>query len=657
MNTSERASRHRRERTGARGDCDLLASAQDERAKDEAARPGRLAEARGVAASTGKALALLWAVGPGRAVAWGAATALDALLPAAVALVAKQIVDAVVARSLDDTVTWVGVECVLVLTRAVLYHLDSYLRTLLGGRLSIHVNALILSKALDVAPRHFEDSDFNDRLSRAAKEAGTRPIHLVTHAFVLVREALRLASYVVVLWDFSPWVVLAILGGTAPQFATQAWAASESFRVQMARTFDERRADYLKEVLLREAFVKEIKLFALGRYLLDRYREAQERFYEQDRRVVRRTLGVLFGCRLLATLTFYGCYVVVAVQAVRGRITLGDMTMLMLVVRGGQESFEAALNAAAKVYEGNLYMTNLFLFLGQPADEPWEELERAPEHLPAGEGPGEGAGAPPEVVFEEVGFAYPGTARAALEGVTLRIAPGETLALVGRNGAGKTTLIKLLVRLYEPTAGRILLDGADVAALAPAAVRRRIGVIFQDFVQFNLTVAENVGLGWMPSIGDEAAVHRAAQQGGAAEFVERLPDRYATPLGRYFGGAQLSVGQWQRLALSRAFMRRSDLLILDEPTAALDAESEAELFERFQELKEGRTAILITHRFSTVRFADRIVVLDEGRVVEEGTHAELLAAGGLYARMFLAQAEGYQLEAGGRTRSDGGGAP
>lgn len=615
----------------------------------EARRRGRLAEFRGVAASTGKALALLWAVGRGRTVAWAAVTVLDALLPAAIALVSKQIVDAVVARSIDDALAWVGVECALVATRAVLYHLDGYLRALLGGRLSIHVNALILGKALDMAPRHFEDTGFNDRLSRAAKEAGTRPIHIVTHAFVLVREALRLASYVVVLWEFSPWVVVAILAGTAPQFATQAWAASETFRVQMARTFDERRADYLKEVLLREAFVKEIKLFAFGRYLLDRYREAQERFYGQDRRVVRRTLGALFGFRLLATLTFYGCYAAVALQAAQGRITLGDMTMLMLVVRGGQESFEASLNAAAKVYEGNLYMTNLFAFLDQPSDEPWQELSPAG----AGESRREAGGprppasrAAPEVVFESVGFAYPGVERRALEGVSLRIAPGETVALVGRNGAGKTTLIKLLVRLYAPTAGRILIDGADLATLGPAEVRRRIGVIFQDFVQFNLSVAENVGLGWMPSIGDAAAIERAARQGGAAGFVERLPARYATMLGRYYGGEQLSVGQWQRLALARAFMRRSDLLILDEPTAALDAESEAELFERFQELKEGRTAILITHRFSTVRFADRIVVLDEGRVVEEGSHAELLARGGLYARMFTTQAEGY-LEAGG----------
>ena len=606
-------------------------------AGDRAPRRGRLREVGAVAASTGQALRLLWTVGPVRTVIYALVTIIDALLPAGIAWVAKQIVDAVVAAQMETTLTWVGVECALVVVRSAIYHVDDYMRTMLGARLAIHVNTLIIEKALDLAAQHFEDSRFSDRLARAAKEAGTRPIHLVTHAFTCVREVVRLSSFVVLLWGFSPLAVLAILVGTAPQFVTQTWAASETFRVQNARTFDERRSDYLKELLLRESFVKEIKLFALGRYLLGRYRDYQEQFFDQDRKVIRRTLGVLLAFRLVATATFYGCYVAVVMQAVRGQITLGDMTMLMLVVRGSQESFEATLNSAAKVYEGNLYMDNLFVYLGLPVDEPWHEL-------PAPGADDEGERASPEVRFEEVSFTYPGTETPALEGVTVRIEAGETLALVGRNGAGKTTLIKLLGRLYEPTGGRILLDGVDVTTMPPGDVRRRIGVIFQDFVQYHLTVAENVGVGWLPSIGDGGAIEDAAHQGGAASFIERLPSGYDTVLGRYYGGAQLSIGQWQRLALSRAFMRRSDLLILDEPTAALDAESEAELFERFQELKEGRTAILITHRFSTVRFADRIVVLDGGRVVEEGTHGELLALDGLYAKMFKAQAEGYQLD-------------
>jgi ATP-binding cassette subfamily B protein len=257
------------------------------------------------------------------------------------------------------------------------------------------------------------------------------------------------------------------------------------------------------------------------------------------------------------------------------------------------------------------------------------------------------------VVFEGLGYSYPGSDRPALSDVSFVIEPGQTLALVGPNGAGKTTLIKLLARIYEPVEGRITLDGVDVAELVPSEVRRRMGVIFQDFAQLHLTAGENVGMGWLPQLDDEPAIREAARRGGAAAFIERLPEKYRTTLGRYFGGTQLSVGQWQRLALSRAFMRRSDLLVLDEPTAALDAESEAALFERFGKLKEGKTAVLITHRFSTVRFADRIVVLDDGRVTEEGTHAELLELGGLYARMFEAQAQGYRLgEAKGTTPAE-----
>jgi len=594
---------------------------------------GRLPELRRALVHTGRAFGLLWAAGRGRTAAWAAVSVLDALLPAAVAVVAKLIVDAVVEGSMGDALVWVGVEFGLVALRSVLYHLDAFFSAQLGARLGIQVNTLILEKALSLSLRHFEDSAFTDKLARAAKEAGSRPLHIVQHGFGFIKESVRLASYVVILWTFSGWAVLAVLGGTAPQFAVQAWAATRVFAVQMARTYDERRADYLKEVLTREAFAKEVKLFSLGRFLLRRYLGYQEEFYAQDQRIIRRTLAWEFAARLLATAAFYGCYVFVVMQAVREQITLGDMTMLMLAVRGAQESFEAMLNAAAKVYEGNLYMANLFSYLAIPEDEPWRDLD------PLGT---EGR-RPPEVTFDGVGFGYPGTAGSALQDVSFSIQPGETLALVGPNGAGKTTLVKLLVRLYEPDSGAILVDGLPAAGFAPADLRRRIGVIFQDFVQFHLTAAENIGIGWIPAVEDREQIHEAAVAGDADSFIRELEHGYDTMLGRYYGGAQLSVGQWQRVALARAFMRHADVLILDEPTAALDAQAEAALFERFQQLKEGRTAVLITHRFSTVRFADRIVVLDAGRVVEQGTHAELLAAGGLYARMFKTQAKGYTL--------------
>ena len=599
---------------------------------DLPARRSRRDQFRAASRTTRQALGLLWAVSRARTVFWVLATVVDALLPAAIAWVAKMIIDSVIAGSMEETLTWVGVECGLVVARSLLYHADDYLRSQLGMRLGIHVNDLILRKALDMGLRHFEDSRWSDQLARAAKEAGTRPLHVVQHALTALKDTLRLASYAVLLWSFSGWAVLAILLGTLPQFASQAWAASHAFAVRMRRTLAERRSDYLREVLLREAFVKEVKLFGLGGFLRGRWRALQERFYGEDVDVMRRTMSRNFAARMVATVTFYGCYVAVAVAAVRGEITVGDLTMLMLVVRGSQESFESTLNGVAKVYEGNLYMENLFGYLGLPSDEPAEELE----DVVAG-------GEPPELVVAHLDFTYPGTSAPALRDVSLRIEPGQTLALVGPNGAGKTTLIKLIARLYEVPSGAIRLGGDDLAAMSPGEVRRRIGVIFQDFVQFHLTAAENVGVGWLPAIEERGEIEAAARSGGADGFLEALPEGFDTMLGRYYGGAQLSIGQWQRVALSRAFMRHSDLLILDEPTAALDAEAEAALFERFVELKEGRTAILITHRFSTVRFADRIVVMDEGRVVEQGTHGELMEVGGLYRRMFTAQAEGYDI--------------
>jgi ATP-binding cassette subfamily B protein len=374
-----------------------------------------------------------------------------------------------------------------------------------------------------------------------------------------------------------------------------------------------------------------VKLYNLGARLLERYRAIHRRLFAQERALAIRRDSWGFALGLITTAALYGGYCWVAISAVRGTITIGQMTMYLLLFRQGQTAVSNALGAVSGLYEDNLYLSTLYEYLDTPARPPGGAATAGPD---ASDG----------LRLEHVSFVYPGTSQPALADVSMHLRPGRTLALVGSNGSGKTTLIKLITRLYVPTSGRILLDGRDLAEWDVDALRRRFGVIFQDFVRYQMTVGENVGAGDERDFEDEARWHAAAELGQAADMIEALPERYHTQLGKWFqGGRELSGGQWQKVAVSRSFMRRdADIRVLDEPTAAMDAEAEAEVFGHVRDMAEGRMTILISHRFSTVRMADEIVVLDAGRVAERGDHAGLMQQGGVYARLFELQARGYR---------------
>jgi ATP-binding cassette subfamily B protein len=630
-------------------------------------------QVRLLGANVRRAIALAWGVERKLVLGHVLAAAFGAILPVAIAYVGKLIVDSVVAsiahpdHPLGPPMTWIAVELGLILGAHISGQFSGLTAQLLRARLALHVDRMIFEKAQTLSMAHFEDPAFMDALERARKESSWRPLEMITHGLRLMKDIATLIGFAVLLAQFSPWAVLALALAGLPFFAETRYAA-EQYAMKSARTARERKGYYLSQLLTSDYYAKELKLFALGPWLLGQHRALHDEFYGEDRSfATRRALAVtLLGA--LSVGVFYAIYAAIVAQTVVSAITLGSMTLYLTVFRQGQSSFQSAMSSIARAYEDNLYMNNLFTFLAIESDDAprlgpsdMDETNEAQETHEAQEKHGaqekheaqqrhgaqekhgaQGRDEAPSVRFEGVTFRYPGSARPCLDGVSFEVGAGETIALVGPNGAGKTTLIKLLTGLYPLEEGNIWLGDREVRDIDRGELRARTGVVFQDFVHYHFTAADNVGIGWLPSLTDRPAIERAAKDAGAAEVIESLPQKYESMLGRWFGGEQLSIGQWQRLALARAFMRKSRVLVLDEPTASIDAEGEHEIFERFRELKRGATAILITHRFSTVRMADRIVVLEGGRVVDVGTHDELANKEGLYKRMFDLQAEAYR---------------
>jgi ATP-binding cassette subfamily B protein len=593
------------------------------------------------AANIPAAFRLVWDAHHAATIVMALLTVSAALIPAAQAWVGKLIIDSVVASingqvpaqaGLMAVLPYLLIEFAFILAQSGIAQARSLTEHILHARLNYTLNTRLIRKALSLDLTHFENAEFYDKLQNARREADWRALQIMNNGFYIVQNIITLISFAAILLTFNIWLTLILFGATIPAFIAQSKYAELNFRLLSWRAPEARRLSYLEYLLTVDSSVKEVKLFGLGEPLLGRYADLFWKFMREDQTLAQKRSLASFGWGLLASLSYYLAYAWIIFETIGGAITLGAMTMYLSIFRSSQNVFQTLFFGLSDLYENALFMSNLFAFLELKAQMP---VAARPIDLPRPIAHG--------VEFKHVSFKYPDRDEYALRDVSLTIKPGEKIALVGANGAGKTTFVKLLTRLYDPTEGQVLIDGIDLREVDPQDLQKRIGVIFQDFVRYHLPARENVGFGQIDRLDDEPRIVDAAVRAGADATIRALPQGYDTMLGKWFErGHDLSGGEWQKVALARAFMREAEVLVLDEPTASLDALNEYAIFQRFRELTDNKIALLISHRFSTVRMADRIVVLDAGRVIETGTHAELLALGGEYAQLFTLQAEGYR---------------
>jgi len=591
--------------------------------------------------NTPEAFRLVWSASRIAALVAGSLTLAAAVLPAAQAWAGKLIIDAIVdatsqslepAAGLRYVAPYLALELALVVISSLTSQVRSLFDRILQSQLTNHVNGLIIRKAISLDLQFFENPIFYDTLQNARRQADVSALNIVNSTLQMVQQVITLVSLIILLVRFSSWLAAIVFVSAIPAFLSQSQHAERAFRAVSRRAPEARLLNYLEALLTDNYTVKEIKLFGLGEPLLERYQTLFTRFYLEDRAIAERRTIAGLGWGMLSNLAYYGSYAWIVLRTITARITLGDMTMFLTIFRQSQNSVRSLLDSLNRLYESNLFLDNLMAYLKlQPLLVSPANGLTAPAPIRQG------------IEFRNVSFRYPGSDVYVLRNINLHIQPAERIALVGLNGAGKTTLIKLLTRLYDPTDGQVLLDGVDLRDYDLTSLHQRFGVIFQDFVRYQFTVRENIGFGQVDALDDLARIQDAADRGGAIPVIEDMPQGYDTMLGRRWEkGLELSGGQWQKIALARAFMRKAEVLVLDEPTSALDAEAEYEVFRRFGELIEGRIAVLISHRFSTVRMADRIAVLSAGKIIELGSHAELIELDGAYARLFNLQAEGYR---------------
>jgi ATP-binding cassette, subfamily B, bacterial len=569
---------------------------------------------------------------------------LRSVVPVATFWVGKLILDSVIAAKagtsdIGHVWRYLVLEVGIVLVAEILARASSLVESLLGDLFSNAMSVRLMEHAARLDLAQFEDPEFYDHLERARRQTVGR-IALLTLLLSLAQDALTLLTLAGALIAYSPWLLLLLALAVIPSFLGETHFASLGYSLLFRWTPERRQLDYLRYVGASNVTAKEVQMFGLAPWVTEKYATLSQRFYEENRDLsVRRGL-VSALLSILGTIGYYAAYVIILIHAVRGEITIGMLTFLAASFGRGRDVIQSILLSASNVFEQALYLRDLFVFLDmQPTIESPPNARTVPAKIRSG------------FVFEDVGFRYPGSERWAVRNVDMTLEPGERVALVGENGAGKTTITKLLARLYDPTEGKITLDGVDLKEYDLASLRHAIAVIFQDFVRYDMRFDENIGVGEIEAVrgdldrnnGTPVAISDAAENSLAASLLPRFEKGYQQMLGRRFDdGVDLSGGEWQKIALARAYIRDAQVLILDEPTAALDARAEYEVFLRFSELVAGRMAVLISHRFSTVRMADRIIVLRNGKVEEQGSHEELLAKHGLYDELFTMQAAGYR---------------
>lgn len=586
-------------------------------------------------------LRILWDSGP-LVVTWGILLRIIvAFAPLGIAAVAAWIVNGVQGRTMGQDLRphfwWmVALEVILAVTMAALLRVIDYLDSVLADRYTHYVSIRVMDQASKLDLTTYEDPVFYDRLERARVQATDR-LAMIQQMGRLLQQSVTTLAFTGVLLQSSPWLLLLMAAGVFPSFLGETHYAFLGYAKNFRQTPAKRQMDYLRQVAGSREGAKELKVFGLSGFLTGRFRQISQRIYEENVALSRRKLFWGGSLALVGTLGYYGSYAFVIWRALHGAYNIGIFTLLTTAIQQASSNLQQAFSTASGIADQALFLTDLIAFF-----EMKPTLRSKPDALPA-----------PRPIragfeFRNVSFSYPGSDRYVLRDFNFIFAPGERIALIGENGEGKTTVVKLITRLYDVTEGQILLDGVDLRDYSIEDLHHEIGVIFQDFMRYEMTARENIVVGRVDGNGSLesiqlACIEEAARKSQASQVIRKLPERYDQMLGRRFeGGVDLSAGEWQRIALARAYLRDAQLLILDEPTAALDAKSELQAFERFAELTAGKMALLISHRFSTVRMADRIVVLEGGKLVEEGTHAQLLASGGRYATMFEMQAASYR---------------